>query len=563
MNYTVHFIRLWAAAAAMLSVAGAQQIRVIVNDQPVTFTASGPKKVGGRILVPLRGVLEQLGAYVTWDPNTQTVVATKGDTDIELVIGSLMGRVNGRATRLDVPAQVYRGTTLVPLRFMSEALGMDVRWDEPNQAVFIMSRGEDVRVPPNTDVGDSNMGVGGGNPATVSITSFESSASGWLRPGAPVTFTLVGSPGGVATFQIPGVTGEIPMTEARPGQYVGTWTPPTGEQAPLNIGKAGAIARLRIGTAERLIQAGSSVSFDNQPPKITAVAPEPNGKITRSQPSITAVFDDGTGSGLNPDSVVLRLDGQNITRQATVTNGFIAFKPATRLEPGPHTISVAAADRAGNAVERSWAFVIATDSDVIKSFTHTGTQNVEPGDVIRFTLIGQAGGKASYSIGRALRNQPMTEVQPGQYIGEYTVRKGDNFANLVATARLTASDGETYTVDSSQSLQVNTGTPDVPKISSPVEGATVASPLVITGKALPGSRVEIVVNYRTSVLGGLNLSGELADVIVEADDKGNFTTEPINLDTLVRGRGTTFTIVAVTLGENNKKSDSTKVTVKL
>lgn len=59
------------ACALLLMGAGAahaQQIRVIVNHNPVHFGEMGPQQVGGRVLVPVRGVLEQLGADVSWHP---------------------------------------------------------------------------------------------------------------------------------------------------------------------------------------------------------------------------------------------------------------------------------------------------------------------------------------------------------------------------------------------------------------------------------------------------------------------------------------------------------------
>src|SRR2546421_12990874 len=84
--------------------AGAQQIAVTVNGESVQFSGVGPQQVQGRVMVPLRGVLEKLGAYVDWVPSTRTVVASRGDLDIHLPLGSRVARVNGREVMLDVPA---------------------------------------------------------------------------------------------------------------------------------------------------------------------------------------------------------------------------------------------------------------------------------------------------------------------------------------------------------------------------------------------------------------------------------------------------------------------------
>src|SRR5579871_3122535 len=93
------------------TLANAQQIGVIVNDQPVQFRGIGPQQIEGRVLVPVRGVLEKIGADVQWIPQTQTVVAGNGQIDITLKIGDRHATVNSRDVTLDVPAQVDRKST--------------------------------------------------------------------------------------------------------------------------------------------------------------------------------------------------------------------------------------------------------------------------------------------------------------------------------------------------------------------------------------------------------------------------------------------------------------------
>ncbi len=134
-------ITLVAASLALAPAAMAQNIGVQVNGQPVTFSGMGPQQVNGRVMVPLRGVLEQMGADVHWNEATQTVTATRGSQQIELPIGSRMASVNGRTVNLDVPATIMNGTTMVPLRFVGEALGADVRWDGADQLVMINTNG--------------------------------------------------------------------------------------------------------------------------------------------------------------------------------------------------------------------------------------------------------------------------------------------------------------------------------------------------------------------------------------------------------------------------------------
>jgi len=126
-----------AVVTTLSSVGFAQSIAVNIDGHPVNFSDTTPREVNGRVLVPLRGVFENLGANVDWNAGTQTVDANKGDTSVRLQIGNSMATVNGRNVYLDVPPRIIGGSTMVPLRFVSESLGADVDWQAQNRTVFI------------------------------------------------------------------------------------------------------------------------------------------------------------------------------------------------------------------------------------------------------------------------------------------------------------------------------------------------------------------------------------------------------------------------------------------
>lgn len=120
----------------------------------VTLSFSVPSRVDrGTTLVPLRGIFEALGASVVWDGATQTVNASKSDTQIQLKIGSTTAYCNGQPVTLSVPGKVIEGSTLVPLRFVSEALGATVNWQGATETISIVSASpttpqEEVATPP-------------------------------------------------------------------------------------------------------------------------------------------------------------------------------------------------------------------------------------------------------------------------------------------------------------------------------------------------------------------------------------------------------------------------------
>lgn len=126
-----------AALALATAAVHAQNIKVSVDGQPVEFRGQDPTYTNGRVLVPLRGVFEELGATVQWNPAGRMVIATSPGTDIRLRIGDRRARVNGEWQELDVPARIVNGSTMVPLRFLSEALGADVNWNAYDSHVII------------------------------------------------------------------------------------------------------------------------------------------------------------------------------------------------------------------------------------------------------------------------------------------------------------------------------------------------------------------------------------------------------------------------------------------
>lgn len=134
-----------AAAIALLAVAahpaGAAErpIQLEVEGQPVA-TDVPPLLAEGRTLVPLRWVAESLGAQVSWDGALKQVTVVSRRETVVLVIGQPEALVNGQPVVLDVPARIVQGRTLIPLRFVAEALGATVEWDGASRTVKVWQR---------------------------------------------------------------------------------------------------------------------------------------------------------------------------------------------------------------------------------------------------------------------------------------------------------------------------------------------------------------------------------------------------------------------------------------
>ncbi len=96
-----------------------------------------PYTVEGRTMVPVRIVGEAFGADVNYIPNELKVVVKLGNKNISLVIGEDTAIVDGKTVKLDVPSVEKNGRTLVPLRFVSENLGFEVKYVSTTQQILI------------------------------------------------------------------------------------------------------------------------------------------------------------------------------------------------------------------------------------------------------------------------------------------------------------------------------------------------------------------------------------------------------------------------------------------
>ncbi|MCL2121959.1 MAG: stalk domain-containing protein [Clostridiales bacterium] len=92
----------------------------------------------GRVMIPLRSVVEYLNGKVHWYPDEQQVIGFRGARGFDLIIGAPRANlIDGSTYTLDVPARIVNGRTYVPLRFVSEALGCEVMWEDPSRSVWI------------------------------------------------------------------------------------------------------------------------------------------------------------------------------------------------------------------------------------------------------------------------------------------------------------------------------------------------------------------------------------------------------------------------------------------
>jgi hypothetical protein len=101
-----------------------------------------------------------------------------------------------------------------------------------------------------------------------------------------------------------------------------------------------------------------------------------------------------------------------------------------------------------------------------------------------------------------------------------------------------------------------------PAVLSPRQGATVSSPLDVTGTAPGAAKVEIKVRYRTVLIGGVPIQGTLHQDTVPTDANGKFEARGIDIALRFKGSDTSYTIEVTGVSSSGKKSKTTTVTVK-
>jgi len=122
-------------------------ISVTIDGQAVVFVDQGPIIVDGRTLVPVGRVFSALDFVPSWDGATQTATLTRDDFIVVITIGSAAFTTNGVSYTLDVPAQLFNGRTMLPIRAVLESVGYELNWSSATRTVAITTSTVPTDVP--------------------------------------------------------------------------------------------------------------------------------------------------------------------------------------------------------------------------------------------------------------------------------------------------------------------------------------------------------------------------------------------------------------------------------
>jgi len=303
----------------------------------------------------------------------------------------------------------------------------------------------------------------GGDPGTgqyglPEISFFTSDAVGRVSYlGDAVVFILKGTPGLSAWFGIPGVLDEVRMDEVQPGTYKGSFTVQDGVMA----NQVKAVARVE----------------DLQGGKASAETPSTISLVGIPRPTLSGLY----AGIIEADRVGLNWPRfENVAGRLAIYRDTRPVIDPTSLPPLTDSLSEGVSAYIDPTVAAGQTYyyvlgILASGGELMASTANlkvvvpeagkvsgiesvqedSGGRTLVPGDLLGVVMKTDAGGKAMFSLGDAVREVGMTEEEPGVYRGSYTVKEGDGVFKTRVTVSFRAADNKTRFASSATFVSVN------------------------------------------------------------------------------------------------------------
>lgn len=97
--------------------------------------------------VPIRFLSEYAGAKITWTAADKRIDISKGKDSIVLYVGRTQAMINGEQQKLSAAPFEEGGSTYVPLRFVSQALSVQLAWQADTSSVSVTAGSKQTRLP--------------------------------------------------------------------------------------------------------------------------------------------------------------------------------------------------------------------------------------------------------------------------------------------------------------------------------------------------------------------------------------------------------------------------------
>lgn len=407
-----------ATAAASPKPAAAPRkgpITIVINGNQLPIDPP-PRVEKGLLLVPVRRTLTALG--LPWDRSGSRVTTQVGAKAVTLTLGSAVAEIDGSRVQLDAPATEIKDTLYAPLRFFTDVLGAQARYDPRMKTVTIVSQ----------LVGRAD-------------SSLQSSGSGYVRVGTVAAVDVLSDPPSLTLGYDSGPrTVKVAPNAVVDMEDVGANVTMPGELGDIRPGDYARVEMSKDGRVQRIVDEYGSTSGN-----IVAVAGNQfvldNGRVVMSGRS-TEVSLNGKGVGfgdLHP--------GDRVTIRYNVET---------------NEVREVLASRQTSAAGSSAALTV--------SSSVSGT--LRPDDSVDVTIHGPPGGSATFGIGSYVANLAMHESSPGVYQGSYRIPRGANFDQAPISGQVVLRDGTTLAAQAAQTISVSSVPPGIVDFA-PDNGAVV------------------------------------------------------------------------------------------
>lgn len=535
----------------------APAISVLVDGKPLVFTGAVPTRLNGRTMVPMRRIFEALDATIKWDAPTQSITATRGATVVQMAINSPKAVLSGREVTLDQPPVLLDGSTMVPLRFVGEALGAQVSWNETLQQVSITSPPAVPKVPLPVKIDD------------VAVDTAKA-----YKVGDLVAVTVRGTAGAKGTFDVDPKLGlGLALVEdaKAPGTYAGSYKVKAGD----NVRRRLTAHLVSKDDQEAIAQSAKPVVIDTVAPRILGTFPTSGAALPVSKPNLLVFADDVGGSGLGGGTLTLTVAGN-----ATPLVLTLAVKSDTELSATPpkslsgaYTAKVVVQDKAGNQTTSSYSFSAGVPSGAIASVSHSAQTAVARGAKIVVEMKATPKGKAFFNLlddqnRELMADVPLPEAKSGIYGQVYQLDQGQPGQQLKLIGKFKDALGKTTTLLAASPVTVAApaavATAVKLAIVAPAAGAKATSPLLVSGTATPGAVVELatkVDGVQKVLIFDVAYHEDLETRQVTADANGRWAAEALVLPAIPKGvTGLKYTLSAVQI-VGGKRSDAVTTVV--
>jgi len=394
---------------------------------PVTMTINGtplsidpaPRYVHGRLLVPVRRILEALG--LSFERVGNHIETQAGAKKIWLVPGSVRASIDGKQVMLDSPPLELKGVLFAPLRFFTAVLGAQAQFDQKTQRVEITS----------SEIGQSSTVTDGG-----SGRIYRGIVQAVDNDSAPPSITIT-SGASVKTIRI-GSSASVIIDDVVANTTV------SGTLQDIHVGDYAKIETGRDNNVNRVVD-----SFASRQGTIAALSGNTlvlNGGNVIVPTGVTSLSLNGEGARV-PDLQI----GDNLTVRYNLETSEVREIIATRKA-------------AGTAPPAGPVSIVSIEPSV--------SRPLRPGEGFDVLMKGTPGGIATYDVGAYYTGLALAESAPGTYTARYAIPRGVNFTAAPLFGHLRVRDVVAPRAQSKTEISASSSPPGITDFA-PDQGQTI------------------------------------------------------------------------------------------